>query len=78
MLLNHIFKIYGLYVSQNVTINDEKVGMWKDLGLAAGCTMTTFVSRETGEMHEHISQVFDILLTVHLNIFILILTNLMH
>ena len=78
MLLNHIFKIYGLYVSQNVTINDEKVGMWKDLGLAAGSTMATFVSRETGEMHENISQVFDILLTVHLNIFILILTNFMH
>ena len=27
---------------------------------------------------EHLSHYFDILLTVHLNIFILILTNLMH
>lgn len=56
MLFNHISKIYRLYVSQNVIISDEKVGMWQDLDLAAGCTVATFVSRETGEMHEHISQ----------------------
>ena len=38
MLVNHIFKMHGLYVLQNVIINDEKVGMW-DFDLAAGCTV---------------------------------------